>query len=221
MKPFFFLAGLFAASFACQARAGVVDFTFSGPGVSGNIHLTYGPATDAKYPGAFEATGISGTFSDSNLGIVNAAVTSLVGITRDAPELSNLLAPNDFSKFAVAAGLTHGDSLSYDNLYWPSGSPPTATDYTVHGGFLDIYGLLFNIDGGKVVNLWSNGDFTGTGSGPIDYGVAVVTPESALHYVAGGVSASPVPEPGTFGLVGIGLVSVLTWRRQRSACRSC
>ena len=85
-----------------------------------------------------------------------------------------------------------GGFLTYDNLYYPGGSPPTATDYQVHGGFLDIYGLLFNIGGGRVVDVWSNGDFSGTGTGPINYGVAVATPATALDYV-GGVSATPEP----------------------------
>ena len=53
-------------------------------------------------------TGISGTFSDSNngLNIVNAPIGPLEPIKHDTPESTNLLAPNDFSRFAVAAGLS-------------------------------------------------------------------------------------------------------------------
>ena len=69
--------------------------------------LTYGPAHDAKYPNTYEVTGISGTFSDpgKNIGIVNASIGPLVAITHDTPEPDNLLAPHDFSRFAVASGL--------------------------------------------------------------------------------------------------------------------
>ena len=76
------------------------------------------------------------------------------------PEPGNLLAPNSFSRFAVAMGLpaVNNGFLTYDNLFWPSGSPPTASDYPIGGGFLDIFGLLFDIGGDRVVNFWSNGD---------------------------------------------------------------
>ena len=37
-----------------------VNFSFAGAGVSGIVQLTYGTATDGKYPNAFEVTGISG-----------------------------------------------------------------------------------------------------------------------------------------------------------------
>ncbi len=205
---------LVAASLPLQAAAGTFDFSFSGPGVSGTVELTYGAATDAKYPQAFEVTGVSGTFTDTNngLNIVNATIVSLVAITRDAPEALNLLAPNDFSKFAVASGLppeNHG-SLSFDNLFYPGGSPQTASDYPFFGGFLDIYGLLFNIGGGKVVNFWSNGTFGGV----VNYGVAVATHDEALDYV-GGVAA--VPEPSTYALmlVGLGLGGMMVRRRAR------
>ena len=81
----------------------------------------------------------------------------------------------------------------------------------VHGGILDIYGLLFNIGGSKVVDLWSNGDFTGTGTGPIDYGVAVATRDLSLDYVSGGVTVSPEPSP--FILFASGCLGLLLWRR--------
>ena len=48
-----------AASYPLQAAANTFAFNFNGPGVSGTIDLTYGAATDAKYPQAFEVTGIN------------------------------------------------------------------------------------------------------------------------------------------------------------------
>jgi PEP-CTERM motif len=218
-KKLCFSAAMFTTLFVSQLQAGTMDFSFRGPdisGISGSLRLTYGAATDAIYSNAFEVTGISGTFSDSTLGLVNVGITSLVAITRDTPHAGNLLAPNDFSRFTVATG-TNGGSLSYDNLVWPAGSPQTATSYARHGGFFDIYGLLFNIGGGKVVNLWSNGYQIGDGPGPVEYGVAVATPDALLHRVGGGVSQ--VPEPGTLSLLGLGLVGLLAWRRTKSGCR--
>jgi hypothetical protein len=211
-KTFAVSTVLLAALLPWQANAGTINFSFAGSGASGTITLTYGTATDGKYSQAFEVTGISGTFSDTNngLNIVNATIGQLVPINYATPEATNLLAPLDFSLFAVAAGLPPGNNghLSYDNLFYPGGSPQTASDYPGQGGILDIYGLLFNIGGGRVVNLWSNGNF---GSGPIDYGVAVATSNTSLDYVSGDVSITP--EPGTFGLLGSVLLGMLVWRR--------
>jgi hypothetical protein len=52
-----------------QAHAATMPITFSGPGVSGSLEITFGPGTDAKYSNAFEITGVSGTFSDTNNGL--------------------------------------------------------------------------------------------------------------------------------------------------------
>jgi hypothetical protein len=213
---------LFASLLPGTAHGSTFTFSFAGSGVSGTVVLTYGAATDAKYSQAFEVTGITGTFSDFNPGvnIVNASITGLEPLSLAAPESTNLLAPHDFSKFAVATRLPamSNGAITFDNLFYPGGSPPTASDYTVHGGPFDIYGVLFDIGGGKVVNLFSNGDFTGTGKGPIDYGVVVATSATAIDYVAGGVSS--VPEPATLWMLSAGLLGAALWMRRTARHQS-
>jgi len=200
---------LVAVSLPWLASASTFDFSFVGPGVSGTIELTYGATTDLKYSNAFEVTGISGTFSDSNhgLNIVNATITGLEPLNYASPTSGNVAAPDDFSKFAVATGLPtgHPPALTYDNLYWPGGSPVTATGYPFSGGFLDIYGLMFTLGDGKVVDLWSIGTPTGVGTGPI-YGVAVATSDMAFDYHRSGTSITP--EPGTLAMLGSGIIGL-------------
>ena len=195
-----------AVSLGSGAHAGTFDFGFTGPGVNGSIDLTYGAAKDSTYSNAFVVTGISGNFTDSNTGISNAPIGMLERRNFATPEPGNLLAPNSFSRFAVAAGLpaVNNGFLTYDNLFWPGGSPPTASDYPFGGGFLDIYGLLFDIGDGRVVNFWSIGN---SGSG-VDYGVAVATSAMSLDYVSGGVT---IPEPASLALLmaGIALFAVI------------
>jgi hypothetical protein len=204
-----------AAYYPSQVSASAFDFTFGGGGVSGSIELTYGTATDGKYSQAFEVTGISGTFSDANIGISNASILGLLSVNHAMPEASNLLAPDDFSRFAVATGLPAQSNgyLTYDNLYYPGGSPATASDYPAAGGFLDIYGLMFRIGNGRVVDFWSNGIFGPPGSAPIEYGAAVATVDSALDYVPAGITALPEPETNALMVVGLALLG-LAYRRR-------
>ncbi len=123
---------------------------------------------------------------------------------------TNLLAPHDFSKFAVASGLppVSNGFVTYDNLFWPGNAPATASDFSGHGTFLDIYGLAFTIGGSTVVDLFSNG--AGFGNNPGDtnvFGVAVVTSETTLDYVPNGVAAS-TPEPSTWAMMILGFAGL-------------
>lgn len=213
-----------------QAHAGTTPIYLSGAGISGTLFITYGTATNSTYPQALEITGISGTFSDANIGITNAQVVSQVAINRATPgDPQNVgVAPNDFSTFPVTAGLPpiNNGVLTYDNLFWPGGAPPTAWDFDGAGEFLDIYGLMFNISGGNapvgaVVDLFDNGVSPTTGVNSGGFGVAVATSAISENYVAGGVTAN-LPEPSTwamllFGFAGLGFAG---YRRSRRAAAS-
>jgi hypothetical protein len=211
-----------AAMATVEARAAVVGIQLGGAGgISGTVVISYGTASDMKYPQGFKITSVSGTFSDATLGISNAPITSLVPSSPTPPldtNPPNTLAPHDFSHFAVATGLPT-DSLgfiTYDNLFWPDGAPPTANNFDGHGSVLDIYGLLFGIGDGRVVDLFSNG--VGNGPGNAVFGVVVATAETQLDRVAGGVTAT-VPEPSTWAMMLLGFAGLgfAGYRKSRKA----
>lgn len=224
-KTLWVMAALAGMALVSRADAATIPIQFSGPGVSGSLVLTIGTTTDAKYPNALEVTGISGTFSDTNISpaIANVPVGPLIPVNNATPEVGNDLAPHDFSRFAVASGLppVNNGFLTYDNLFWPGGAPPTASDFDGAGGFLDIYGLMFSIGGGIVVDLFDNGVSPTTGADYGGYGVGVANADRALDYVAGGVSAS-TPEPSTWvmmllGFAGLGFAGYRTARKTAAA----
>jgi hypothetical protein len=129
------------------------------------------------------------------------------------------VAPNDFSQFAVASGLSPISMgfITYDNLFWPGGASPTAFNFDGSGSVLDIYGLMFGIGGGRVVDLFSNG--VGNGPGDAVFGVVVATQDVALDIsVSGGVSLS-TPEPSTWAMMVLGFASLglAGYRKARKA----
>jgi hypothetical protein len=210
-KAHWAMAALAGVALVGQAHSATMPIKFSGPGVSGSLAITFGAATDAKYPTtAFEITNVTGTFTDTNNGldIVDASVSLFPILSPpSAPESTNLLAPHDFSKFAVASGLPvmSNGFVTYDNLFWPGNAPATASDFLGAGTFLDIYGLAFTIGGGTVVDLFSNG--IGFGPPGAVFGVAVVTSETTLDYVSAGVAAS-TPEPSTWAMMILGFAGL-------------
>ena len=212
-------AFLLTAAFPWAAQSSTANLNFASTGVSANLIITYGATTDATVKSGYVITGISGTFTDTNSGlnIVNQSVVGLVPINPTTPaDPTNIgIAPANFSLFAVAAGLTPPHTaLSYDNLFYPGGSPDVAApqNYPFSGGILDIYGLLFSIGNNQVVDIWSNGNTPGSVPSDI-YGLTVATAQKDLDYESSGITLTP--EPNVSVLTGTGFLAL--WLSRRAA----
>jgi hypothetical protein len=221
---------LAAMSLACamtlpiEAHAASFTFNFGGPVVSGSLDFTYdetgaghstgtlGTSPNTVDPvGSYVITDVTGTFSDARLGLSNVAVTGVVAANPGSPTSGNKLAPASFGFYHIDSGVSTpegpADGFSYDSLFYPHGSPQTATDYPGAGGFLDIYGVVFKLADGKAVDLWSNGSLFGS---PVTYGLGVTDGKTVLDYV------SSVPEPATWAMMigGFGMIGGVMRRRR-------
>lgn len=218
------LVAVAATVLSVPSQAAIFMFNFAGGGVAGTVTLTYAVNPRAGGPlgtspniydpvGSYVVTGATGHLTNSNIGL-STTITGVVASNPSNPEPGNLLAPASFGHYIVANGVPGPGGLapgfSYDNLFYPGGSPQTATDYPFSGGFLDIYGLVFTTSSNVAVNFWSNGDLGG-----LTYGAGFTDGVEVLDY-AGGITASAVPEPATWGMMilGVGVAGGALRRRR-------
>jgi len=227
------LLGLVAAV-ACAPAAFANEmnyaFSFNGSGVtaSGTFQVGSQSANSATPPG-YEITGISGTFSDTNVGVSGA----ITGLYTPVSYVSDTLANPGV---AFTAG-----GLSYDDLFYPAGNSPAVCltlingvpvlTYPFSGGYFDIFGVAFNVAGGYTGAFWSNGN---VGGGPIVYAAGLADanglvdnpnagPDSGVppgRFGSFTVRLVPVPEPDSLPLFGIGLFGLAAlYARKREGAR--
>jgi hypothetical protein len=179
-----------------------IDFSFSGGGISGSGVFTLATTAD---PTIDHITGITGIFSD-------------LGDSVSGP-ISGLVA-SAYSNTCPGAANFSPAGYSYDNLYYPHGSPAICGfDYPFSGGVLDIFGVLFNVnDAGTTyaVDLWSNGVVPGAG---LLYGVSVAQGTTTINDGQNGsgvpipaFTATVTPEPGYLFVVGVLLLGLIAFR---------
>lgn len=216
-------AALALLAFSLSASANSVVIHFNGTTAHGNATLTLGADPYAGQPdgdpdGAQAIIGVGGSFSDTALGIDNASITGLLDLNfAPAPPHEKLLKSYSFHVFDPS---DPEKGFSYDNLFYQDGSPLVCLGangeilYPFHGGVLDIFGVMFTLDNGDLLGLWSNGDVEDVG---LNYGYSVIRPTTSGYQLLGsqaeGVALTAVPEPGAALLLGAGLLGVFAWRR--------
>lgn len=172
-----------------------------------------GPRVDPE--GAQTIAGATGNFNGNAI----AGVRMLNG----APAPPGEYLPAGFSAL-LASNTPDGEpAVSFDNLFYLNGSPLTCIDlnqdgstkpgYSFSGDLFDPYGVLFTLDNGDLLDLWSNGVMPGLG---LNYGIILFAPADQNFQVLSaqfsGAKVS-VPEPGFMWFFGAAVLGLFARRR--------
>ncbi|MEO7051407.1 MAG: PEP-CTERM sorting domain-containing protein [Rhodanobacter sp.] len=225
-KEGFIKSGMMAAAmlamfaFGSSASASVVRIHFSGAVGSGYANLTLGDTDPAD---VVDPSKTPLSITDAS-GMFNGTTITGVRAINNAPPPPGEVLPASYSLFSIP-GYGDNGGVSYNNLFYPDGSPmiclvdgtPT---YPFSGGFLDLMGVMFALDNGSFVDLWSFGvtppGFAGPSwQGGLLYGISVIQPtDNGYEVLAGSPFASAsVPEPNLLWLFGAGVLGLFAWLR--------
>jgi len=210
------------AMFACgsNANASVVRIHFSGAVGSGYADLTIGAA---RADDVINPSHPPLAITDANGAFSGVAITGVRDI--DHTTAPGEVLPYSYSLFSIPGYGDH-DGVSYDNLFYPGGSPlicfvDGSLVYPFSGGFLDLMGVMFTLDNGDFLDLWSFGntapDFFGPGwPGGLTYGMKLIQPAAGGGYMvldAPPFATASVPEPNFSWLLGAAVLGLFAWRR--------
>lgn len=209
-------------AFAPYASADVVRIHFNNTVLgSGYADLTIGPAraddtVDPSHP-ALAITDASGAFG-------GVTITGVRGI--DHTTAPGEVLPYSYSLLSIPGYGDH-DGVSYDNLFYSLGSPMICLVdgtpvYPFSGGFLDLMGVMFTLENGDLLDLWSFGDtppgfVDSSWPGGLVYGMTLIQPITGGGYqvlAAPPFATASVPEPTFLWLLGAGVLGFFAWRRR-------
>lgn len=180
--------------FTCAPRAHASastteNWTVTGSGISGSGTITL---TTTGNPAIDEITGITGSFSTTNSGGFSGAITGLN--------------PGSYS----GAAPTGPDALgvSYDNLFYPAGSPsPSGCVPTGPANVLDYCGVDFLVTGGYEANIY--GSNATNGYSVIDgkqNGTAEYDGNVQVSFSVSPLPATPIPPSVLLTMIGLACV---------------
>ena len=192
------LAALAFASAFClpEAKAGLIteNFNITGSGIAGSGTITL---TTTGNPAIDDITGIAGFFSTTNNGGFSGTITGLN--------------PGSYS----ASSPTVDPLSTWDNLFYPTGSPSSCLASTAaSGSLLDICGLDFLVAGGYEANV-----FGATGAS-VGYNLSDgLTGSGSYIDNAAPVSFQATPEPASSTVLGAGLLVLAAILYRRTTAR--